>query len=73
MGDLSVFGRLLVYLGLGLTILGALIWGVSRVFPIGRLPGDILFQKEGETVYFPIATCILLSILLTLLLNLLRR
>lgn len=73
MGDWSIFGKILIYLGLGLAAFGALIWGIGRVFPIGRLPGDILFQKEGFTVYIPIATSILLSIILTLLINLLRR
>jgi low affinity Fe/Cu permease len=72
-GDWSIFGRILVFIGVGLVILGALIWGVSRVFPIGRLPGDFLFQREGFTIYIPIATSILLSLILTLLLNLIRR
>lgn len=73
MGDWSFFGKILIYLGLGLTGLGLLLWGASRFFPIGRLPGDIFVQREGFTFYFPLATSILISIILTILINLLRR
>lgn len=73
MGDWGFFGRILIYMGLVLVFLGLVIWGISRIFPIGRLPGDIFFQKEGFTVYFPLATSLLLSIILSLLLHLLRR
>ena len=62
---------LLVVLG-ALLILAGVLWPVvSRYF--GRLPGDIVVRKPGITFAFPIVTCLLLSLLLTLLLWLFRR
>jgi hypothetical protein len=40
---------------------------------LGRLPGDIVYHKGGTTFYFPLVTCLLLSLVLSLLLNLFRR
>ena len=63
-------GRLLVYIGLGITALGLLIMiGI----PFGRLPGDIMVRRGNFSFYFPLATSIVVSILLTLLLSLFRR
>jgi hypothetical protein len=60
-----------------LVIVGALIAGIGLLvmmgLPIGRLPGDISYRKGNTTFYFPLATSILASILLTLLLSLFRR
>jgi predicted MFS family arabinose efflux permease len=64
MGKLLVIGGLIMA-GLGLLI----ITGV----PIGRLPGDFSFKRGNFTFYFPLATSIIASLLLTLLLTLLRR
>lgn len=73
MDDWNYLGKTLVYTGLAFVFLGLIIWGGSRVFTIGKLPGDIFFQRKGFTIYFPIATSLLLSLLLTLLLNIIRR
>jgi hypothetical protein len=63
-------GRLLVFLGLGITALGLLIMvGV----PFGRLPGDIMVRRGPVTFYFPVVTSIVLSIILTLVLSFFRR
>ena len=63
-------GRLLVYIGLGIMALGLLIMiGI----PFGRLPGDIMVRRGNFSFYFPLATSIVVSILLTLLLSLFRR
>ena len=63
-------GRTLVLIGLGITALGLLIMlGV----PFGRLPGDFYVRRGNFSFYFPLATSIVLSVLLTLLLALLRR
>ena len=63
-------GRLLVFLGLGIAALGLLIMlGV----PIGRLPGDVYVRRGNFSFYFPLATSIILSILLTLIVALFRR
>jgi hypothetical protein len=63
-------GKLLVVIGLIVAGAGLLIMaGV----PIGRLPGDFTIRRGNATFYFPLATSILASIILTLLLSLLRR
>jgi hypothetical protein len=60
-----------------LVIVGVIIAGVGLLImlgaPIGRLPGDITYRKGNTTFYFPLATSIIASIILTLLLALLRR
>ena len=62
-------GRLLMVLGIALTAAGALLYFNARLpFRLGRLPGDIIHRSEHTTFYFPIATSILLSIALSLLL-----
>ena len=63
-------GKLLVVAGVIIAAVGLL---VMMGLPIGRLPGDISFRRGNTTVYFPLATSIIASILLTLLLALLRR
>jgi len=60
---LIAVGLLLV--GLGLVLMAGL--------PLGRLPGDITVQRGSFTFYFPLATCIVVSLVLTLLFSLLRR
>jgi hypothetical protein len=71
--SLSGVGRILIFVGLGIVALGLLLTFVGRVPFLGRLPGDIVFRKGNLTVYFPLATSILLSIVLTVLLWLFRR
>jgi Protein of unknown function (DUF2905) len=63
-------GKLLVIGGLIMAGLGLL---VMTGFPIGRLPGDLTIKRGNFTFYFPLATSIIVSVLLTLLLMLLRR
>jgi DUF2905 family protein len=63
-------GKLLVLLGLGITALGVL---VMLGVPFGRLPGDIFVRRGNFSFYFPLATSIILSILLTLILSFFRR
>jgi len=63
-------GKLLVLVGLGIAGLGLLMMiGV----PFGRLPGDIMVRRGNFSFYFPLATSIILSIILTILLALFRR
>jgi len=66
-------GRLLLLIGGILVISGVLIMLGSRLFGLVRLPGDLFIQRGNFTVYFPIVSCIVLSILLTIILNLIRR
>jgi DUF2905 family protein len=64
-------------MGKWLVIAGLVVAGIGLLMmaglPIGRLPGDISFRRGNTTVYFPLATSIILSIILTLLLALFRR
>ena len=63
-------GRLLVFLGLGIFVLGLL---VLAGVPFGRLPGDFMVRKGSFSFYFPLATSVVVSILLTLILAFFRR
>ncbi len=67
-------GRLLITLGLVLIAAGVLVSFAGRLpFRLGRLPGDIYIQGKNSSFYFPLATCILLSAIFSLVLWLLRR
>ena len=66
-------GRLLLYTGLGLALLGGLVVLLGRVVDLGNLPGDLLYEGDNVRVYVPIATMIVLSVVLPLLLNLVLR
>lgn len=61
------FGRGLVLFGIVMVVLGVLLIVGGRVPFLGRLPGDILIERRNFTFYFPLATSILLSLILTLL------
>ena len=73
MSDLGGLGRLLILAGLGLAAVGVVLVFAGRVPFLGRLPGDIVIQRDRWTLYFPLATMLLLSLVLTLVLNLLAR
>ena len=62
---LAEIGKTLVIIGVGIAILGGLLWvsgGSLKNLPIGRLPGDILIQKDNFSFYLPLSTCILFSL-----------
>jgi hypothetical protein len=65
-------GRMMVIAGVVLAAVGAVVWLAARpgVLPLrlGRLPGDIAYQGKHGLFYFPVVTCILLSVVLTLIL-----
>lgn len=66
-------GKFIVFIGLGLVVLGAAIWLFGRLFPNFRgLPGDIRYESDNVRIYIPIVTCIVLSIIITALLWLWR-
>ena len=68
------FGRLLITLGIVLVVLGVLVNFAGRLpFRLGRLPGDIYIQGKHSSFYFPLATCILLSVLFSLVLWIFRK
>lgn len=68
--DAGTIGRGLVYLGAILVVVGGLVLLIGRVLDLGNLPGDLVYKGENVRVYVPIGTMIVLSILLTVLLNL---
>ena len=71
---MAALGKLLIIAGLLMMALGAaLLLGHRSHLPIGRLPGDIVYRGRNSTVYFPIVTSILLSILLSVVLWLFSR
>ena len=66
-------GKILVLIGLCITVIGALLWmGVGRNW-LGRLPGDINYTRGSFSFHFPIVTCLLASAILTLILWLFRK
>ncbi len=74
MFDLSQIGRWIVLAGLALAAIGGLIWLAGRSgLPLGRLPGDIRIERGGFSCFVPIATSILISIILTVALNIIIR
>ncbi len=73
MTGLPELGRVLVLLGAALVILGIALTLAGRWPWVGRLPGDFVFRRERFTFYFPLATSLLLSLVLTLLFSLWRR
>jgi hypothetical protein len=69
----SELGRLLIIVGGLLLVAGLVLVFFGRIPGVGRLPGDIVYRRGNFTFYFPVVTCILLSIVLTLLWGLFRR
>jgi hypothetical protein len=65
-------GRTLVVVGAVLLVVG-LLMSLGAKVPLGRLPGDIVYRKGSFTFYFPLVTCILISLVLTAIFSLLRR
>jgi hypothetical protein len=70
---MSELGRPLILIGAVLLLAGLWLTFGPRIPGLGRLPGDIVWRKGSTTVYFPIVTCIVLSLVLTLLFSLFRR
>lgn len=70
---MSAIGRGLVVLGVVFVVVGLVLSFWPQIPLLGKLPGDIRIERPGFRLYFPIATCLLLSAVLTLLLQLLSR
>lgn len=66
-------GRLLILLGVVAVVAGAALLLADRLPWLGRVPGDILVRRGRTTFYFPIVTCLVVSIVLTILVNLFWR
>jgi len=68
------FGKMLIFFGVGVVVLGAALMVIGRTnLPLGRLPGDILYRGKNTTVYFPLATSLILSLVLSILLYVVGR
>lgn len=67
------FAKTFIILGVVLIVIGGLLYAVGKIPWLGRLPGDIIIKKENFSFYFPLTTCLLLSILLSFILFLCRR
>jgi hypothetical protein len=73
MNPLSGLGKVLIVTGLLMAGLGILLILAPKVPWLGKLPGDILVKREHFRIYFPITTCIIVSIALTILFYLFKR
>ena len=70
---MTEIGKLLLTLGIIFSLMGLFFIFGSKLPGLGRLPGDIFIRKGNITFFFPIVTCILISIIVTLILALFRR
>ena len=73
MSPLQEFGKSLIILGAVIVVVGLFLLLGPRIPWLGRLPGDILVKKEHVSFYFPLGTCLLISVVLSLILWLFRR
>jgi len=73
MPEFSNLGRLLMLAGAVVFVVGTVFWLGGRLPFLGRLPGDIWIQRKGFAFGFPIATCVVLSVLASLILHLISR
>lgn len=70
---LNELGRWLIILGAGLLVLGLFLTVLGRIPGLGRLPGDIVIQRENFSFYMPLGTMIVVSLVLTVLINVIGR
>ena len=71
---MTEIGRYLFIIGIIITIIGAALWLAGRYLPwLGNLPGDIRYESDNVRLYFPLATMIIISIVGTIILNVLIR
>jgi thiamine transporter ThiT len=66
-------GKFLIVIGVVTAVIGLIFWGGFAPKWLGRLPGDIRIERGNSAFYFPIVTCIVISILLSLILSIFRR
>ncbi|MBM3940353.1 MAG: DUF2905 domain-containing protein [SAR202 cluster bacterium] len=71
--EFGSLGKVLIAVGVGIALMGVLLFVIGNVAGIGRLPGDIVFRRGPVTFFFPIVTMILLSLVLTVVVSLLSR
>lgn len=67
------FAKTLIFIGILLVVIGVIFSLAGKVPWIGRLPGDLMIEREGYTYYFPLTSCILISVIISLVLYFFRR
>ncbi len=70
---MSELGRFMIVIGVILVIVGVVFLVAPKLPWLGRLPGDISYKRGNFSFYFPLGTCILISVILTLIMYLLRK
>ena len=70
---MAALGKTLIYLGLVLVVIGVILTLAGKLPWLGRLPGDISIERDNFSFYFPLATSILVSVIISLVLYFLRR
>ena len=73
MFGLGALGKMLILLGVLIIVIGVLLLVGEKIPWLGKLPGDIIIKREKFSFYFPITTCIIISIILTLLFWIFRK
>ena len=73
MNSVPEIGKFLIIIGAVIVLLGALLWSGFGAGWLGRLPGDIRIERGNMAFYFPVVTCIIISIILSLIFSLFRR
>jgi hypothetical protein len=72
-GSMTEIGKVLIVLGGMMLVVGVLLTLSGKIPWLGRLPGDIVIQRDNFSFYFPLTTCLLLSVLVSLIFAILRR
>lgn len=67
------FGRILITIGVVFISIGGILFALGKIGFIGKLPGDIHFKAGNFTFYFPIVTCIIISLILSIILYLIKK
>ena len=70
---MNMLGKLLILFGIIFILLGVFLMLFQRIPYLGKLPGDIIIRRGNTVIFFPIVTCILLSVILSLILNIFFR
>lgn len=73
MNELSTLAKTLIGIGIFIILTGLVILALSKINGLGKLPGDIYFKRGNFTFYFPLLTSLILSLVLTVLLNIFFR
>ena len=71
--NLGNIAKILIFIGIGIVILGGILFLLAKIPFLGKLPGDITIKHENFTFYFPLATSIIASIILSIILTIIFR